>query len=214
MRRRRNSMPVRGKLILVIIFTFLFILFFNSQIRPVIESITANEAKIKSVNTINSAVLDELNQENVSYDDLITVQRAEDGQVLAITTNMVKMNELKAKIISNIQNKLSNDTYTSVGIPLGTLVGGDVFHGWGPQIPLKATLSGNVSADFKSSLESAGINQTKHQIYLDVKTSIYSFLPGFDTTVDVGTNILVAETVIVGSVPQVVANMNGSNAGG
>ena len=69
------------------------------------------------------------------------------------------------------------------------------------------TLSGNVSADFNSSFESAGINQTKHQIYLDVKTSVYSFLPGFRTTTDVETNILVAETVIVGAVPQLVTTL-------
>lgn len=199
-------MPARGKITLLIIFFSLFILLFNSQIKPVIESITSNEAKIKSTMTINDAVVEELGRENISYDDLITVERGTEGNVLAITTNMVRMNELKANIISNIQKKLSDNTYTTIGVPLGTLIGGDIFHGRGPEIPLRTTLSGNVSADFKSSLESAGINQTKHQIYLDVSTSVYSFLPGFDTTIDVQTNILVAETVIVGSVPQVVAN--------
>ncbi|MVB12997.1 Sporulation protein YunB [Caprobacter fermentans] len=205
-RRRRSPMPARGRLILFLFVFFAFILIFNSQIRPVIESITANEAKIKSVNTINNAVMEELNRDNISYDDLITVQRGSDGQVLAITTNMMKMNELKAKIIENIQDKLNNDTYSTVWVPLGTLIGGDFFHGKGPKIALKASLSGNVTAEFNSELTSAGINQTKHQIYLDINTSIYSFLPGFDATTDVKTNILVAETVVVGSVPQVVAN--------
>ncbi|WP_411676754.1 sporulation protein YunB [Caproicibacter sp.] len=205
-RRRRSQMPARGRLILFLFVFLAFILIFNSQIRPVIESITANEAKIKSVNTINNAVMEELNRDNISYDDLITVQRGSDGQVLAITTNMVKMNELKAKIIENIQDKLNNDTYSTVWVPLGTLFGGDFFHGKGPKIALKASLSGNVTAEFNSELTSAGINQTKHQIYLDINTSIYSFLPGFDATTDVKTNILVAETVVVGSVPQVVAN--------
>jgi len=205
-RRRRSSMPARGKLTLLTIALLVFIFVFNGQIRPVIASITANEAKIKSVNTINDAVITELNRDNISYDDLITVERGSDGNVLAITTNMVKMNELKAKIISNIQNKLNNDTYSTVWVPIGTFVGGDFFHGKGPKIALKASLSGNVTAEFNSTLTSAGINQTKHQIYLDVSTSIYSFLPGFDTTTEVKTNVLVAETVIVGSVPQVVAN--------
>ncbi|QAT49658.1 sporulation protein YunB [Caproiciproducens sp. NJN-50] len=205
-RRRRNPMPVRGKLTLLTIVLFAFILVFNSQIRPVIASITANEAKIKSINTINDAVIEELNKDDISYEDLITVERGSEGNVLAITTNMVKMNELKAKIISNIQDKLNNDTYSTVWVPIGTFIGGDFFHGKGPKIALKASLSGNVTAEFNSTLASAGINQTKHQIYLDVNTSIYSFLPGFDTTTEVKTNVLVAETVIVGSVPQVVAN--------
>ncbi|XOQ44405.1 MAG: Sporulation protein YunB [Clostridium sp.] len=207
-RRRRNPMPVRGKLILFLVVCFVFLWIFNSHIRPVIASITANEAKIQSVETINNAVMQELTRDNISYDDLITVERGINGNVLAITTNMVKMNELKAVIISDIQEKLNNDTYTTVWVPIGTLIGGDFFHGKGPKIPLKASLSGNVTAQFNSTLTSAGINQTKHQIYLDISASIYSFLPGFDTTTDVQTNILVAETVIVGSVPQVVANLN------
>ena len=207
MRRRRGRMPARGKAFLFIIFFFLLILLFNSQIKPVIESVTANEAKIRSIGTINGAVIDELNREGISYDNLITVERGTDGNVLSITTNMVKMNELKAKMISNIQTKLGDDTYTTVGVPLGTLIGGEIFHGRGPKIPLRASLSGNVSADFDSTFESAGINQTKHQIYLDVKTSVYSFLPGFKTTTDVETNVLVAETVIVGAVPQLITNL-------
>jgi sporulation protein YunB len=200
-------MPARGKLTLFLIGMVVFLLLFNMQIRPIIESATANEAKIKSVNTINTAVLEELSEDNISYDDLITVERGNDGNVLAITTNMLKMNELKAKIVSDIQDKLNNDTYATVWVPIGTLFGGDFFHGKGPKIALKASLSGNVAAEFNSTLASAGINQTKHQIYLDISTSIYSFLPGFDTTTEVKTNILVAETVIVGAVPQVVANL-------
>lgn len=207
-RRRRNSMPARGRLTIFIFVSVVFILVFNSQIRPVIASITANEAKIKSINTINNAVMTELNKDNISYDDLITVERGGDGSVQSITTNMIKMNELKALIISDIQDKLNNDTYSTVWVPIGTFIGGDYFHGKGPKIALKASLSGNVTAEFNSTLSSAGINQTKHQIYLDVNTSIYSFLPGFDTTTEVNTNILVAETVIVGAVPQVVANMS------
>lgn len=208
MRRRRGyGMPARGKAVLLIIVFLLFILLFDRQLRPVIESITANEAKAKSISTINTAVMNELGKDSVTYDDLISVERGSDGNVLSITTNVVKMNELKAKIIDSVMKDLEMDTYSTIGVPLGTLIGGDILHGRGPNVPLKVTLSGNVTADFNSTFESAGINQTKHQIYLDVHTSVYSFLPGFDATTDVNTNILVAETVIVGAVPQVVADL-------
>lgn len=205
--RRRYGMPARGKAVILFIFLILLVLLFNMQVKPVIESVTANEAKIKAVNTINQVVANQLDENSVSYSDLITVSRADDGNVQAITTDIVKMNRLKAKIITDVQNNLGNDTYTSVGIPVGTLFGGDILHGRGPQVSLKITLSGNVTADFKSTFESAGINQTKHQIYLNVNASVYSFLPGFKTTTDINTNVLVAETIIVGSVPQVVANL-------
>lgn len=120
---------------------------------------------------------------------------------------MIKMNELKAVIIQDVQSKLGGDSHKDVGVPIGTLLGSDFLHGRGPDIPLRLTLSGNINADFKSSFESAGINQTKHQIYLNIHTSVYSFIPGFATTTEVDTNFPVAETIIVGEVPQVVANL-------
>lgn len=208
MRRwRRRGTHRKGKAVFAVLLVCVFLFFLNKQLRPVIESITTNEARIKSVNTINSAVLKDLQKDGVTYTDLVSVERGGDGTVLAITTNMVKMNEMKAEIISTVQKELGDTSHMDVGVPLGTLIGGDILHGRGPKVPLKLTLSGNVTADFKSTFESAGINQTRHQIYLNVHTSVYSFLPGFDTTTDVDTNVLVAETVIVGSVPSVFADV-------
>ncbi len=205
MRRRRRG--GHGRAILALILLACFLVLFNLRVKPVVESITANEAKVKSVGIINSAVLQELEQNGVTYDSLVSVGRGEDGSVLSVTTDMVSMNRLKAKIISAIQDRMDREGAQTEGIPVGTLFGGHIFHGRGPKIYLKLTLSGNVTADFKSTFESAGINQTKHQICLQIRASVYSFLPGFDTTTDVSTNVVVAETVIVGSVPEVVANL-------
>ncbi|HAH78310.1 MAG TPA: sporulation protein YunB [Ruminococcaceae bacterium] len=205
MRRRRRG--GRGRAVLALILLACFLVLFNLRVKPVVESITANEAKVKSVGIINGAVLQELEQNGVTYDSLVSVGRGEDGSVLSITTDMVSMNRLKAKIISAIQDRMDREGAETEGIPIGTLFGGHIFHGRGPKVYLKLTLSGNVTADFKSTFESAGINQTKHQICLQIRASVYSFLPGFDTTTDVNTNVVVAETVIVGSVPEVVANL-------
>jgi len=192
----------------MIVLCFAFIIVVYAQFRPIIKSITTNQARIKSVDTINSVITDELTKNAISYKDLVSVERDNNGKVLAITTQIVKMNELKASIITNVQKKLGENGHTDVGVPLGTLLGNDFLHGYGPNVPLRLTLSGNVNADFKSSFESAGINQTRHQIYLNIHTSVYSFLPGFDTTTEVETNVPIAETIIVGEVPQMVANIN------
>jgi len=197
----------RWKAVIVLMICFALVILLDQQLRPIILSITTNQARIKSVDTINGAVTKELSEHGVSYNDLITVERSDSGEVLSITTNMVKMNELKAAIITNVQKQLGDDNQMNMGVPLGTLLGNDLLHGWGPNVPLRLTLSGNVNADFKSSFESAGINQTKHQIYLNIHTSVYSLIPGFNSTTDVETNVPVAETIIVGQVPQVVANI-------
>lgn len=210
MRRWHNMYPKRYLLRRVIVVFVLLIVTFvllDAQLRPMIEAITTNQARIISVETINNAVAQELKRDGVSYTDLVSVERSDAGEVLAITTNMVKMNELKAVIIQDVQKELGDDSYKDVGVPLGTLLGNDFLHGYGPHVPLRISLSGNVNAEFKSSFEAAGINQTKHQIYLNIHTSVYSFIPGFNTTTEVDTNIPVAETIIVGQVPQVVANL-------
>lgn len=207
-RKYRNRSHVPFKAIAIIIFFFAFMVFLQMHLHPVVTAVTTNQARIKSINTINSVIADELNKNGVSYNDLVNIQRdSTNGKVLSITTQMVKMNELKAAIINDVQKEMGGDGHTDIGIPLGTLLGNDLLHGYGPKIPLRLTLSGNVNAEFKSLFESAGINQTRHQIYLNIHTSVYSFLPGFSTTTEVDTNIPVAETVIVGEVPEVVANI-------
>lgn len=210
MRRWRRIDPQRGlrrKIVLVLILLFLFVILLDVQLRPIMESITTNQARIKATDTINSTVAEELKNNGVSYSDLVAIERSDAGEVLAITTNVVKMNELRAVIIRDVQSKLGENSHQTVGVPFGTLTGNDLLHGYGPNVPLKVTLSGNVTADFKSAFDSAGINQTKHQIYLNIHTNVYSFIPWFNSTTEIDTNVLVAETVIVGQVPQVVANL-------
>lgn len=209
MRRRNYGMPIRGKLFLLMILLIVATIFINRQLRPVIESVTENEAKIQSTSLINDAVMNELAKDSVTYGDLISIQRGSGENVLSITTNVIKMNELKVKLVDSVQKGFENSDDATVGIPLGTLVGADLFHAMGPRVPLKVSLAGNVTADFVSSFESAGVNQTRHQIYLAIHTSVYSFLPGFDTTTNLNTNILVAETIIVGQVPQFVTGSTG-----
>ncbi|HEX3038532.1 MAG TPA: sporulation protein YunB [Oscillospiraceae bacterium] len=210
--RRRFSYHSGRKRVLVFIVLFIIAFVFVSiQLRPVITNVTQNEAKQMSVNAINSTVTEELTKSNIKYDDMVNIERDNNGKVLAITTNIVKMNELKSSILTAVQQKLS-DQHNEVGIPLGTLLGSDFLHGRGPNVPLQLTLSGNVNGDFQSKFESAGINQTRHQIYLQVHMSVYSFIPGYNTTTEVTTGVAIAETIIVGEVPQTFANIGSGSA--
>lgn len=209
---RRLSYHSRRKKVLVFFVLFIIVFVFISiQLRPIITNVTQNEAKQMSVNAINSTVTSELTKSNIKYDDMVNIERDNSGKVLAITTNIVKMNELKSAILTAVQQKLS-DQHNEVGVPLGTLLGSDFLHGRGPNVPLQLTLSGNVNGDFQSKFESAGINQTRHQIYLQIHMSVYSFIPGYNTTTEVTTGVAIAETIIVGEVPQTFANIGSGSA--
>ncbi|QEY33949.1 sporulation protein YunB [Caproiciproducens galactitolivorans] len=207
-RRYRTRSHSGFKGLLFIAFILAFILLLDTQFRPVIKAIITNQARIKSVDVINRAISQELDKNALTYNDLVSIERDTNGKVLSITTQMVRMNQLKSVVIADVQKELGDDSHMDMGVPLGTLIGNDLLHGRGPDVPLRLTLSGSVSAEFKSTFESAGINQTKHQILLCIHTSIYSYIPWFDSTTEVETSIPVAETVIIGEVPQVVANIN------
>lgn len=202
--RVRRRRPAGPKILLALVLLVLTLLIFNRQIKPVMESETENAAKVKAVSVINSTVLNEITKNSVSYENLVHIDRDSDNRVLSLTSDVMKMNEFKARIILDVQKEFDGNQDSSVNIPIGTLIGSHLFHGQGPGLGLKITLAGNVRADFKSTFESAGVNQTRHRIYLTVGTSVYSFLPGVANTTDVSTDVLVAETVIVGSVPQFV----------
>lgn len=212
MRRWRRSRPRRrrqrgwlGKILAVFILIGVIVLFLDWKLHPIIESMVSNQARIASVEAINEAVMEELAADSVSYTDLVNIERAESGQILAVTTDMTQMNQLKSSILQRVQEQLGE--HLDTGVPLGTLLGSELLHGRGPNIPVRLTLSGNVTADFESTFESAGINQTKHRICLHIHTSIYSFLPpAYNGTTEIETDIPVAETVIIGEVPQLMAN--------
>lgn len=202
-RRSRGLSP--GRALLAVALVVAISLVFAKQIRPVMESAAVNEAKIRAVSVINETVLKEIESDPESNQNLILVSRGSDGNVLSVTTDAAKVNRLKARLVTAVQKSLDGGMACQEVIPLGTLLGGDLFYGRGPGITLKLTLSGNITADLKSSFESAGYNQTRHRMVLDLSASVYTFLPGMRATADVKTNVLIAETVIVGTVPAVVA---------
>ena len=84
---------------------------------------------------------------------------------------------------------------------MGTLAGSPLLAGRGPLIRVRMQSVGSSSAHFENAFTSAGINQTKHQIYLVVDVYVSILLPGFSTVTKVSSTYTVAETVIVGSVP-------------
>ena len=203
---RGEKRGIGGKIFILLLILAALFIFLEMELAPVMRSLTENEAKRTAVDSINSMVQEELQSGQINYDDLVNIERSDSGQILAITTNMPEINLLKSKISTAINQKLGHD-HIEVGVPVGTLTGNDLLHGRGPDVPLMVTLAGNVDTDFKSSFESAGINQTRHQIYLEIHTSIYSFIPGINTTTDITTNVEIAETVIVGEVPDMYAQL-------
>lgn len=199
----------RARLLLAVLFLILMAFWVNSRLEPVVEDLTVNEARARAVQVISAAVEDSLAGQDQPVASMVAIQYKESGEIASLSTDMAEMNNLKASLLADVQEELGESVHIDLGVPIGTLLGGGLLHGRGPEVPLRITLSGNIEADFESEFTSAGINQTQHTVNLRVRTTIYTFLAGKQGSAEVETTVPVAETVIVGEVPQMMANLQG-----
>lgn len=135
------------------------------------------------------------------YDQLISFEKDNEGKITAVKSNMPEFNRLQAFILQDILERISEVSTRDLSIPIGSLTGSSLLAGRGPMITVRMQSVGSSTAALKNAFVSAGINQTKHQILLSVDVYISILLPGFTTATRISNSITVAETIIVGSVP-------------
>ncbi len=168
---------------------------------PALQSLLSTQVSNQVTHHFSETLAGELSGE-VSYSDLVTLERDEAGQITAITTNVAKMNLLKEQVVSETGAYIDGLDRSEFAIPVGSLTNRAIFSGRGLKVTVKAITAGTVTAVFQQSFTEAGINQTRHQILLEVTVPVEMLLAGETWTETVKTQILVAETVIVGQVPQ------------
>ena len=172
------------------------------HLKPILTSLATARVS-NTVNGIVSAAVNEtIYSGDVDYDSLISFEKDNEGHITAVKSNMAEFNRLQSAIIADILEKLSEVTTRELSIPFGTLTGTPLLAGRGPLISVRMQSVGSSSAHFENAFTSAGINQTKHQIYLVVDVYVSILLPGFSTMTKVSNTYAVAETVIVGLVPE------------
>lgn len=206
---KQKKLSIKLKLAIIVVIMSILAVLFDRQMRPLVKSVVFNQAQTVSTKVINQVVADELSRLDIDYSDIVDIQKDDDGKILAISTDMKKVNSLKSFMTMSIQEKLNNMDIPKVKIPVGTFTGTEILNGRGPKISIDVSTSGCVDVDFKSEFVSAGINQTKHRLYLDVSTEVFALIPGYPVATVVSTSILIAETIIVGEVPALFAgNIN------
>lgn len=162
-------------------------------------------AVTRVTNTVNSIVTQAVNETidngDIKYEDLISFEKDNEGKITAVKSNMPEFNRLQSRILNVILERISEVSTKDLSIPVGNLTGVSLLAGRGPQVTVRMQSVGSSTAHLENQFISAGINQTKHQILLDVDVSVAILLPGFNTATQVSNAFTVAETVIVGSVP-------------
>ena len=201
-RRRVRRSPLKlmlfGGIVLVLTATMLF----SSQLRPLLESLAVTRAS-SAVNRIVIEAVDEAIQSgSISYEQLISFEKDGEGKITAVHSNMAACNRLQAEILDIILERISQVSARELSIPIGTLTGSALLAGRGPRVTVRMETIGSSSARFQNAFSSSGINQTNHRIILHIDVSVAILLPGFTTATKVSNAVTVAETVIVGSVPE------------
>ena len=173
----------------------------TARMRPLLESLATTRVS----NTVNRIIFEAVNEAiqngDISYERLISLEKDSEGKITAVHSNMAAFNRLQAQILDIILAKIDQVSARELSIPIGTLTGSALLAGRGPRIRVRMESVGSSTARFNNQFESAGINQTKHQIILEVEVSVAILLPNFTTATKVSTAVTVAETVIVGAVP-------------
>ena len=199
-RKQKHALTFKIVCVFLILAT-LFVLL-DIPIRPVVRENAKYIVKNEVTLMINECVADYLQENNIAYTDLITVSLNDKKEVTAVGTNTIAVNKLKTDITNAIANELKDSRGEKIRVSLGNLFDSYVLDYIGIEFQVKLTDYGFIETDVLSSFKSAGINQTLHRIILKIKVEINVNIGTLYQTETVETEILLAETVLVGNVPE------------
>lgn len=200
-RKRFLGVPLTFKIILLTIVSTFILIIFDKQIRPIIITIAGYQSRIIAVLAINESLSAELFANPQLYQNLISVERAEDGSIALLTANALLINEAKSTLTNVVAANLQNLRERQVAIPLGTVLGWQPLSGKGPMLRFSVLPASYVESDIITRVETAGINQTKNSVYIRFNVKVSAIIPGYTTTVDVQNDVLIADLLVVGNVP-------------
>jgi len=159
---------------------------------------------------INDAVIRIMSQEEVAYRELVTLEKNANGEITAVFTNIARINILQSEISNEILSSLTDGEITTIRIPAGNLLGSPLLSGRGPDIPIRILSVSSLTTGFRNDFAVAGINQTRHTIYLIVDVTVSVLLPGTITSETISNEVSIAETIVIGNVPGAYAELGGN----
>ena len=203
----RSTHPRRTVALLILAGILVGLVPISLYLRRISSAMALSDAIDLVTLVINDTIHEKLQEGDYSYDYFVTLEKDQSGQVTAITTNMSRINSLSSELLRSIVDQ-SGNTALVTNIPLGNLLGLNLLSGKGPDVPVEILMLTSSRADFRNDLSAAGINQTRHQIILELVVDIDVLVPWDMLSTQVVSEVLVAETVIVGQVPERYLEVN------
>ena len=184
-------------------------LLLRDQYDRVIQSLARTQITNTTSDLTNDAIARQISEGDIRYDRIVYFEKDLGGRITALKTNMSEVNRLKTDILNIINDEILALDTLDLGIPLGSLILPQFFSGKGPVIPVRILSIRNSDAVFASNFSQAGINQTIHQLTMVVSIDVAMLVLGKTGSFTVTSEVVVAETVIVGEVPQTFLQTGG-----
>ena len=190
------------RLFLILLAAVVGLLIFRSRYRDVIRELAETQVKNATSDLTNDAIAKQMSDGIIQYDRIVYFEKDLDGRITALKTNMSEVNRLKTDILNIINDEILALDTSDIGIPIGSLFFPELFSGKGPAIPVHILAIRNSDATFSSNFTQAGINQTLHQLIMVVSVDVAVLVLGQTASFTMNSEVVVAETVIVGDVPE------------
>lgn len=201
------------------LFTYLFLLLvlllaafgvLRQQYSAIVRDLAETQVKNATSDLTNDAIAKQIANGNISYDRIVYFEKDLDGRITALKTNISEVNRLKTDILNIINDEILALDSSDIAIPLGSIFLSELFSGKGPGIPVHILSVRNADADFASDFAEAGINQTVHQLKMIVSIDVTVLALGKTSSFTMESEVVVAETVIVGEVPETYLQTGGN----
>lgn len=196
-------------MLIILLIAAVLLLMLRSKYDAVMVELTRTQVTNSTSDLINDAIAEQIATGKIEYDRIVYFEKDLDGKITALKTNIGEVNKLKTDTLNIINDEILSNEHSQMGIPLGSLFLPELLSGKGPEIPVKILSIRNSDANFESSFTHAGINQTMHQLKMCVLIDVSVLVLGQTVSFTVASDVVIAETVIVGAVPDTFLQTGG-----
>lgn len=207
---------IRNRVLLIITIIMMnftiFIYIFDRTLMPTVMAVADAEMRAKATEIVNTAIINEYTKQ-FNYDEIIRVDKDSQGNIVMLKADTLKMNKIACDVALVSQKELMKLGEIGIKIPIGYITRNNILSYYGPSITIKMQPIGLVETKYSSEFESAGINQTRHKIYVKLKTTVRVIIPLRSNDIEVANEIPIAETIIVGKTPNTAIGLDLNGTG-
>lgn len=190
----------------------LFIYTLDKAITPTVITVADAEMRAKSMEIIYSSIINEYSKQ-FNYDDIIHVEKDQEGNITLLKADTLKLNKIACDVALDCQKQLKLLGNSGIKVPFGYIFQNNLLAQLGPKITIYMDPIGYIETKYQSEFESAGVNQTRHKIYVQVQVKLRVIIPLKKEDIEVKSEVPISETIIVGKIPNTSINMSLESAG-